>query len=332
MSGARRFALKLVFGLAVLGMIAWLVDLGETFRTLRGVDLGWLVLAILCYLATRVLMGVKWWVLLGGRRAVVSYATVQRALLLSDYHGLLFPNTLAVDALRAVLLRHHPRGLAFTAASILADRVINLAVAAGIALSALAATWLLHQAAFGPRVALPVAAVAGTVLAATLALTSRRLFAAAMRVLHGIAARGSAAAVAERALQRIGAMHAAMRTMLTDPRIMRRAVLLAIVLMLVRGLWAWLLFQAVGVTVSPLWIITLLPVITMIALLPVTVLGLGLKDGAYVFFFGGIGVAASAALAVSLASYAVVIASNLVLGLLATVLGPPLPQATRPGS
>jgi hypothetical protein len=36
---------------------------------------------------------------------------------------------------------------------------------------------------------------------------------------------------------------------------------------------------------------------------------------------------------VSLASYAVIIAANLVLGLLATVFGPPLPQAetTRSG-
>jgi glycosyltransferase 2 family protein len=322
-----RFALKLAFGVAVLGLVAWLVDLGQTFRTLRGIDAGWLALAVLAYLATRVLVGIKWWVLLGGQDAAVSYPTVQRAMLLSDFHGLLFPNTLAVDALRAVLLRHHPRGLTFTAASIVADRVINLAVAAGITLLALASAWLLHKSGLAPRVAIPVAGVAGTVLVATLALASQRLFATIMRLLGSVAARGSVAAVVERVLQRTGEMHAAMRTMLTDPRIMRRAVLLAILLVLVRGLWTYFLFLAVGVAVSPLWIVTLMPVITIIALLPVTVLGLGLKDGAFVFFFAGIGVAAHAALAVSLASYAVIIAANLVLGLLATVFGPPLPQA-----
>ena len=43
-------------------------------------------------------MAIKWWVLLGGSDGSISYSTVQRALCLSDYYSLLFPNTLAVDA------------------------------------------------------------------------------------------------------------------------------------------------------------------------------------------------------------------------------------------
>ncbi|MGZ9030837.1 MAG: hypothetical protein ACXW2G_05655, partial [Burkholderiaceae bacterium] len=71
----------------------------------------------------------------------------------------------------------------------------------------------------------------------------------------------------------------------------------------------------------------LVPVITLISLLPISVLGLGVKDGAFVFFFGGAGVPASVALAVSLSSYGVVIAVSLLLGLVASVVGPPLPRA-----
>lgn len=326
MTAPVRHGLKLAFGLAVLALIAYLVDFRETFRALRAVDPLWLALAVAVYLAIRVLMGVKWWVLLGGRAADVSFATVQRALFLSDYHGLLFPNTLAVDALRAVLLRHHPRGLTFTAASIVADRVINLGVAASVALLALGLTHLVIDQPFAPGVVLAVLVVAGAVLVLTLALTSKRLANGLIRVLRAIADRGLGRTVIGRVLDKVGAMHEAMRTMLTDPRIMRSALLLAIVLMLVRALWTYLLFLAIGVAVNPLWILTLMPVVTMIALLPVTVLGLGLKDGAFVFFFGGVGVAASAALAVSLSSYAVIIGCNLVLGLLATVLGPALPR------
>jgi len=60
-------------------------------------------------------------------------------------------------------------------------------------------------------------------------------------------------------------------------------------------------------------------------LLPISLFGLGVKDGAFVFFFGGAGVPASLALAVSLSSYGVIIAASLLLGLLASVVGPPLP-------
>lgn len=322
--------LKLGFGIAVLALIAWLVDLSTTMRTLRSLDLAWLAVATICYLAIRVLMGIKWWALLGGRNAVVSYPVVQRAMLLSDYHGLLFPNTLAVDTLRAVLLRHHPRGLTFMAASIVADRLINLAVAAAVALSALAGVWLLDVPGLAAPVAIAVAAVAGSVLAGTLAVMSRRLFDAVIVVLHAVAARGRLAPVVDKALHRVGMMHQAARTMLTDPRTVLRAILLSLAVVLLRALWIYFLFRAIDVDVSPLWLVTLMPVITMIALLPLTVLGLGLKDGAFVYFFGGIGVATSAALAVSLSSYAVIIGSNLVLGLLATVLGPPLPKPAAP--
>ncbi|MEZ5905595.1 MAG: lysylphosphatidylglycerol synthase domain-containing protein [Geminicoccaceae bacterium] len=121
--------LKLGFGLAIFAVVAYFVDLRETFRVFADLEPGWLVLAVICYLSTRVLTGLKWWVLLGGRNDSVSYPTVQRALLLSEYQGLLVPNTLAIDALRAVLLRHHPRGWTHTAASILADRVISVAPA-----------------------------------------------------------------------------------------------------------------------------------------------------------------------------------------------------------
>jgi uncharacterized protein (TIRG00374 family) len=327
-----RFALKLAFGLAILGLIAWLVDISETMRTLHGLDLGWLLAAIVIYLAIRVLMGLKWWVLLGGRDAAVSYPTVQRAMLLSDYHGLLFPNTLAVDALRAALMRHHPRGLTFMTASIVADRVINLSVAAAIALVALAVTHLLTEASFvASRVSIAVVAIAGSVLLATMAVVSRKFFDGVIGLSRALAARSSIKAIVLRVSQKLDEVHCAMSTMLTDQRMMRRAVLLAVMVILVRGFWTYCLFVAVGVPVSLFWIVTLMPVITMIALLPLTVLGLGLKDGAFIFFFNGIGVAAHAALAVSLTSYAVIIACNLSLGLLATMIGPPLPKAVTSG-
>ena len=94
----------------------------------------WLAASVACYVATRVLMAIKWWVLLGGSSGSISYSTVQRALCLSDYYSLLFPNTLAVDVTRVVLLRHHRGGAGFMTAAILADRVINVAATAAISL------------------------------------------------------------------------------------------------------------------------------------------------------------------------------------------------------
>ncbi len=329
MTRARGLALKLAFGLGILALVLWFVDLGATFRALHGADPGWLVAALAAYVSTRALVGIKWWILLGGRRETVSYATVQRAVLLSDYHGLLFPNTLAIDAFRAVLLRHHPRGWTHTAASIVADRVINVAIAAGVALLALAVTCLLVTNPFTPHVTLAILAISGSIVVAALAVVSQRLFDLAIRILRAVAARGPLRPVVGRVLRKLGELHGAMRTMLTNPKIVVQAVLLALVLVLMRCLSAYCAFRAIGVPVGLGWIITLMPVITTIALLPLTLIGLGLKDGAFVFFFSGIGVAASAALAVSFVTYGFIIVTSVVLGLLASVIGPPLPVAAK---
>lgn len=321
------YVLKLGLGLGILALIAYFVDLGETFRVLQSAHPGWLLLSLACYISTRILMGIKWWVLLGGRRDTVSYATVQRALLLSDYHGLLFPNTLAIDAFRAVLLRHHPRGWTHTAASIVADRVINIAVAAVVALLALAVTSLLVTTPFSPSISLAVLAISGSVVVAALAVASQRLFDLAIAMLRAIAARGALERLVGKILHKLEELHGAMRTMLTDPRVVVQAMLLAILLVLMRCLSAYFAFQAIGTPVGFGWTLALMPVITTLALLPLTLFGLGLKDGAFVFFFTGIGVTASAALAVSFVTYALIIVSSVVLGLLASVIGPPLPVA-----
>jgi uncharacterized protein (TIRG00374 family) len=178
-------------------------------------------------------------------------------------------------------------------------------------------------------VTLAVLAISGSIVVAALAITSQRLFDLAIAILKAVAARGPLRKVVGRVLHKAGELHTAMRTMLTNPQVVVLAVLLAVLLVLARCFSAYFVFRAIGTPVGIGWIITLMPVITTIALMPLTLFGLGLKDGAFVFFFSGIGVAASDALAVSFVTYALIILTSVVLGLLASVFGPPLPVAAK---
>jgi uncharacterized protein (TIRG00374 family) len=121
-------------------------------------------------------------------------------------------------------------------------------------------------------------------------------------------------------------VHAAMSTMLTSRATLLPAIALAAAMVLARVGSIFFLFVAVGAPQPFSLTLMLVPVITLIALLPISVLGLGVKDGAFVFFFGGAGVPASLALAVSLSSYGVIIGASVLLGLVASVVGPPLPK------
>lgn len=329
-SRSRGHVVKLALGAAIFAVVAWVVGIGESLAALASLDPLPLLPSLAFLAATRFLMGFKWWVLLGGRQSEVSYAKVQRALLLSDYHGLLFPNTLAIDALRVVLLRHHPRGVTHMTATILADRVINVVVTALVGLVALA---LVARAPGFPPVAPGVlwivVGVASALVAAAVALQSRRLFALATAVLRLVLAHGPLRRPVMQGLELADRLHRALTDLLGQPRTLAKALAIAIAVVAARIAYVYCLFLAIGVDIALLTVAAIYPIVTLIALLPLTLMGIGLKDGAFVFFFGGVGVPAALALAVSLASYAAIIACSLVFGVLATFFGPRLPTAQR---
>jgi hypothetical protein len=213
-------------------------------------------------------------------------------------------------------------------AAILADRVINVAATAAISLAALAVTYGLRGGwPLAPAVANVVIGVALLVLAAALTAASRRVMAFSSGLL-----RSAQRAFPQRVrlagwIETIAKVHLAMSTMLTSRGTVLPAIALALAMVFARVGSIFFLFIAVGAPQPFSLTLMLVPVITLIALLPISVLGLGVKDGAFVFFFGGAGVSTSLSLAVSLSSYGVIIGASVLLGLIASVMGPPLPAS-----
>ncbi|KAF0184555.1 MAG: membrane protein [Nitrospirae bacterium] len=71
------------------------------------------------------------------------------------------------------------------------------------------------------------------------------------------------------------------------------------------------LAQGLGLGITLLQIAVFLPLIILLALLPVSISGLGVREGAFVFFFGAIGIASDKAMALSLLWFLSVVAAGL---------------------
>lgn len=81
---------------------------------------------------------------------------------------------------------------------------------------------------------------------------------------------------------------------------------------------AWinqLLFLSFGIHISWLELLMLITLISVITMLPVSVNGIGVREGSYVFFFHQLGIPSEVAVAVSLLFFFLVAASSLVGGL-----------------
>ncbi len=78
----------------------------------------------------------------------------------------------------------------------------------------------------------------------------------------------------------------------------------------------YLVFVALGVKVSYLYCLFVVPLITVASMAPISVNGLGIQDGLYVFFFERVGVPSEMALAVSFVYHALRLSSSLIGGVL----------------
>ena len=78
----------------------------------------------------------------------------------------------------------------------------------------------------------------------------------------------------------------------------------------------WFAAQALGADIPVLIVFLFNPLVMLIAVLPITIGGLGLSQSSYVYFYGLMGVSAALALAMSLLQQVVVYAATLPGGIL----------------
>lgn len=74
---------------------------------------------------------------------------------------------------------------------------------------------------------------------------------------------------------------------------------------------AYMLTQALGLRVSYLYLVSIIPLFMLTAILPITVAGVGTREAAFIFFFSLVGVSASDAISYSLLELAVLLLSML---------------------
>ena len=74
--------------------------------------------------------------------------------------------------------------------------------------------------------------------------------------------------------------------------------------------------MAVRVTVPFSWVVTVISLVAVVTALPISLNAIGIQEGAYVFFFGLVGIAAPQALALALLARAVRMAVSLIGGVL----------------
>jgi uncharacterized protein (TIRG00374 family) len=293
---------QLVISLVLLGVLLRWIDVGEAVRAIRGASLPLILLSLLITTVNRVLMAVKWNVLLRARGIVLTWAEATRVYYRSTFLGIFLPPTVGGDAVRAWLVTRDRSRLEIVVSSILVERLLGLLALAAFGT---AAAVLFPRMAGGasdldPTRLLTVVGGAGVLAVAAFAFS---FTSACETMVLALTERLAGKRFIGKVASTLGRIYASYR----EYRNRRGTLATFFALTLLENgfpiLRAWVVAHALGVDVSFGWFLVIVPLELVLIRIPVSFDGFGIREGLFVYFLAMVGVDQATAFAVGLLNH-----------------------------
>lgn len=294
---------RLAISALLLGWIAWHTDwerVRQAFTVLR-VEL-W-VAAVLTLIVTQVVSARRWQLFARELRFDRSVTQLTAFYLIGMYFNLLLPTAVGGDVMRAWYLDGGSKRRLAAFAAVLLDRLNGLLVLIAMACLAVALSPL-ELPAWVPGSVWGIAGCAALGLAALPVAVRFRLL----------------------PLQRREQL-ATMVQLLKAPRVCAEATLLSVFVQVANVIAVWLIGEALGADIPAGYYFVFVPMVALLTLLPVSVNGMGVREGGTALFLAPLGVDQATALTLAFLWFAVFGAVSLVGGVVYLFGAYPRPAA-----
>ena len=298
MSIFRSTAARLIITAAILAYLLRSIDLGAAVHAMLRVDPWWFAFTLLLVAIDRVVMAIRWLLLLRAAGVDIRAASALRIFLTSSFVGSFLPAGVGADAARAYEVASRTSRGSQAVASVGIDRVLGLVAIAILGIAGLAG-WAQHVE---PQLRVRLMAAAALGGAATLAIFWVDKLARAC-----LPARWHGTRWGWRVL-RLGDAIGAYRQ---HPKVLLQVTALSIAVQLVRVFQGYGLGRGLGIQVDLAYYLVFMPVAMLVLLLPVSISGFGLPQAAIVWLLRPVGVPDAESLALSTLLIAIGIIGNL---------------------
>lgn len=311
--GRRKRWLFAAKGTASLLLVAYVLsqaDLGAVWAALSGVDLRWIVLAVIAQFIGPALITTRWQGLLAARGITPGWGYLYRSTLISGFFRQFMPSTIGGDVIRGydAWRAGASTGLAFM--SLVIDRLMGLMALVALAMAALL---------FFPDVAgkLPGARLWGGIALAGLvvlvALVARPHRTAPPDADSGTGTGADTGSGSGGKLKKIAAALALYRG---QPGVLARALGFSFLLQVNVVSFYWFLSQALGMPIGYGDFYIIAPVAILVMMLPISINGIGVRESIFVFLLAQWGIGTAGAVALAWLEYGLFLMMGLFGGLL----------------
>ncbi len=302
MRKALKVALRVGLSLGLVATVLAFTDAAGAWQRLSTAAPGWLLAAAAVLIAQTVLMALRWRMTAGRLGLRIGWRHAVGEYYLSQIVNATLPGGVLGDAARAMRSRH-PVGLARATHAVILERM-----AGQIALFSLMALGFALALIRPGGIGWP----GWTMAALAAALAGAVCLVAALRLLG-------------RRSAHIGALWRAARAALLDVEVLPKQIALSLCIAASNLIAFAFCARATGTTLDAELVLTIVPLILVAMLIPLSVAGWGWREGAAAGLFPLAGAAPAAGVAAGLAFGAVLLATSLP-GLLWPALAPALPQ------
>jgi uncharacterized protein (TIRG00374 family) len=278
----RNFALRALFGIAIVTFLVWHYDARSILRLLARERPAYFAAALGAYLSTLVLSAYRWRLLAAILRLDAPFTDFLAYRFIATFANTLIPGVAGGDALRAIYLGRRTSRLGEAVASVLADRIVGL----------IGLFWLAAGAAvFLKEHGLPSVLTTLPILTGLITLA---LFVASPLIIR----------FARQMPSRISRYAGFIVTYLEHRSALLAALVLSVIVQSVLAVCQYLLALGIGIDAPLTLFLLFVPIAGVFASLPLTINGLGVREGAYLVLFGMAGVDRTNAIALGLLWFA----------------------------
>jgi len=322
--------IKIAISLMLVGGLLYFLDTASLRASLKEIKLSYVLLAFAMVVTNRILMPVKWNMLLRARGIHVSNFDAVRVYTMSSFLGLVLPPTVGADSIRSYYLKRAGLRLSDVVASIAIERVFGLLVLlvftiAGFAILVdLLRDGAIHTMAFAGL--LTVISV-GALAAVSISFSSRMQTIVGYLVDRIQSSRLSKLARgAEKFLQ-------AYQEHRHKKRILAIFCLLTGLELLLVIVRSYVIALALGVDLSLMIFFAFLPLVTLLNRMPISFDGFGINEALFIYFLGLFGVLPEKAFLIGFVNHIIFLIGIMPGGIFYVMSGSDKPSGSdRPGA
>lgn len=265
------FLFKTFLSVSILALILLQVDWAVAARVFQEADAATWGIVVFLLIAQTLVLGVRWYLIVNTSRARISFKEAVQVTLASLVANFIFLTSISGFAVRVFLTIRQGSSIIFALSASIVDRFMTL-----LALVIMAA------------ILMPLASehIAREFLIMTASLLATVIISA---LLLGGLFKNQVKSFAK-SNRRIAATFKYVRTIFLEPRIFGIILTTSLVAQLVYFFAVFTVAHAIGIELSFWALLSVLPLIAIIASLPVSIGGWGVREGAFVYGLGLLGV------------------------------------------